>query len=178
MYSSPIGVIPKPWSNKFFLVNDLSAGLFSPNLWVPKADVHIKLNNLQHFGIILCHVHKMHKWAPVWLFKSDVHGAYQTWPMHLLWQLKQVITFDGQHYMDCCMEFGQHASPKIWCLFMGLVVWITIHKGGVDHLLHYMDDAWSYVLDEQLHFYLPYQAFFPKKTGCITQAMGRDRIST
>jgi hypothetical protein len=83
--------------------------------------------------------------------------------MHPLWQLKQVITFDGQRYVDRCMEFGQRASPRIWCLFMGLVVWIVIHKRGVDHLLHYMDDTWSYDLDEQLGFYLPYQAFFPKK---------------
>jgi hypothetical protein len=31
MYSSPIGVVPKPWSDKFRLVNDLSAGPFSLN---------------------------------------------------------------------------------------------------------------------------------------------------
>jgi hypothetical protein len=46
---------------------------------------------------------------------------------------------------------------------MGLIVWIAIHKKGVHHLLHYMDDAWSYDLDERLHFYQPYEAFFPKK---------------
>jgi hypothetical protein len=111
MYSSPIGVILKLRSNKFHLVNDLSAGPFAPNSWVPKADIHIKLDNLQHFGAILCEVHKMQKQAPPWLFKSDVHGVYRTWPMHPLWQLKQVITFDGQRYVDRCMEFGQRASP-------------------------------------------------------------------
>jgi hypothetical protein len=46
---------------------------------------------------------------------------------------------------------------------MGLIVWIAIHKKGIAHLLHYMDDAWSYDLDEHLHYYQPYDAFFPKK---------------
>ncbi|KAF8590909.1 hypothetical protein K439DRAFT_1296790, partial [Ramaria rubella] len=53
MYSTPIGVLPKPNTDKLHLVNDQSTGPHAPNSWVLKADTHIRLDNLQDFGVTL-----------------------------------------------------------------------------------------------------------------------------
>ncbi|KAF8573783.1 hypothetical protein K439DRAFT_1374373, partial [Ramaria rubella] len=163
MYSTPIGVVPKPNTDKLHLVNNQSAGPHAPNSWVLRADTHIRLDNLQYFGVTLCFLHKMHGWPLRWLFKDDVSGAYQRWPMHVLWQIKQIITIDGQRHVDRCMEFRGRASARIWCLFMGLVFWIAIHVKKIEDLLHYMDDAWSYDMEPKLYHYAPYDTYYPSK---------------
>ena len=83
--------------------------------------------------------------------------------MHLLWQLKQINTFQGMRHVDHNMMFGSCSAPKIWCSFFGLVIWITIHVFACMDLLHYMDDAWSYETDPALVYYEPYDSYFPKK---------------
>ena len=163
MYSTPIGAVPKPNSTKLRLVNNLSAGPHAPNSWIAKADSSIRLDNLQDFGTILRNVHRTHKRAPAWLFKSDVSGAYRRWPVHPLWQIKQIVTIDSQRHVDRCMQFGTRSAARIWCTFMGLVLWIAIHSKQIRDPLHYMDDTWSYDMDPRLHLYKPYNAFFPLK---------------
>ena len=65
-------------------------------------------------------------------------------PAHPLWQIKQVVTIGGQHYVDQCLVIGGHRSGQIWCMFMALVMWIVININGITDMLHYIDDAWSY----------------------------------
>jgi len=142
MYSMPIGVVPKPHSTDFHLVTDHSAGDFTLNNNILKADSSICLDSLQDFemalrAIIACNGH-----TPTWLFKSNVSTAYQLIPMHLLWQVKQINTFQGMRHVNCNMTFGSHSAPKIWCTFFGLVVWIAIHILSFPDILHYMDYAW------------------------------------
>jgi hypothetical protein len=163
MYSTPVGVVPKPHSDKFRLINDLSAGPHAPNFWIARDDSTVRFDNLQDFGTILRNVHKSHKRPPAWLFKDDVSGAYRRWPVHPFWQIKQIITIDGQRHVDRCMEFGTRSAARVWCTFMGLVVWIAIHVKHIPHLLHYMDDAWSYDMDPVLVPYKPYAASYPRK---------------
>jgi hypothetical protein len=141
----------------------LSAGPHAPNSWIDKGDSSVHFDNLQDFGSILREVHRRHKGPPAWLFKDDVSGAYRRWPVHPLWQIKQIVTIDGQRHVDRCMEFGTRSAARVWCTFMGLVAWIAIHVKNIHDLLHYMDDAWSYDLDPHLHFYEPYGEFYPAK---------------
>ena len=84
---------------------------------------------------------------------------YCCWPVHPLWQIKQIVTIGGQQYVDCCMWFGTCSAACIWWTFMGLVMWITIHVKRIHNPLHYMDDAWSYDMDPRLHLYKLYTAF-------------------
>ncbi|KAF8585603.1 hypothetical protein K439DRAFT_1615876 [Ramaria rubella] len=163
MYSPPIHVVPKPHSDKFRLINDHSAGPHALNSWISKVNGHICLDNLQDFGAILHRVLKEHGQPPAWLWKSDVSAAYLQMPASPYWQIKQIVTVDGQRHVDRCLVFGSRTSPRMWCTFFGLVIWITIYVRSIPDLLHYMDDMWSYDMDEKLIYYAPYDSFYPWK---------------
>ena len=163
MYSPPIGAVPKPHSTNLRLINDHSTGPHSLNSWIDKSDGHVRLDNLHDLGIILHSVTTRLGHPPRWLFKSDVSAAYRRWPMHPLWQIKQVVTIDGERHVDRCMVFGSRSSPRIWCTFMGLIVWISIYVYMIEDLLHYMDDAFSYDSDPTLQYYGPHDTHYPSK---------------
>ena len=61
------------------------------------------------------------------------------------------------------MEFGTRSAAHIWCTFMGLVIWITLHVKNLPNILHYMDDAWPYEMNSSLQLYKPYNKFYPSK---------------
>jgi len=95
MFSPPIDAVPKPCSNKLWLINNHSAGMFSLNSWIKKEDRSVWLDNLQDFSTLLQAAQICHSCPPAYIFKSDVSQAYQHLPMHPLWQIKQVATIDG-----------------------------------------------------------------------------------
>ncbi|KAF8573412.1 hypothetical protein K439DRAFT_1625101 [Ramaria rubella] len=165
MYSPPIHAVPKPHSDKLHLmiINDRSAGPFASNSWISKSDAHIRLDNLQDFGAILHNVLRVHGRPPAWLWKSDVSAAYCRMPASPYWQVKQIVTIDGQRHVDRCLVFGSRMSPRIWCTFFGLVIWIAIHVIHIADVLHYMDDTWSYEMNETLMLYEPYESYYPLK---------------
>ena len=101
--------------------------------------------------------------TPHWLFKSDVSAAYHCWPMHPLWQLKQIVTIDGEQHVDRCMVFSSRSSPWIWCTFMGLITWIRIYVYMIEYLLHYMDNAFTYDTNPVLEYYIPHNTHYPLK---------------
>lgn len=88
--------------------------------------------------------------------------------MHPLWQIKQIITIDGSTsiVVDIVHPHGSR-------LFMGLVIWIVIYERGITDVLHYMDDAWSYDLDERLYRYESHDTSYPFKQGSVITIMGR-----
>jgi len=169
MYSMPIGVVPKPHSTDFHLVTDHSAGKFALNNYIIKADSTIRLDSLQDFGTNLHAVQAQDGHAPAWLFKSDMSATYRQIPMHPLWQLKQINTFQGLRHVDHNMTFGSHSAPKIWCSFFSLVIWIMIYVFLCADLLHYMDNAWSYETEQALVYYSPYDTFYPHKQVKLMQ---------
>ncbi|THH15530.1 hypothetical protein EUX98_g9452 [Antrodiella citrinella] len=144
MYSMPIHAVPKPHSDKLRLINNHSAGPFALNSFIAKNDVGMRPDNVQDLGRNLLFLRQQLGDVPLWLFKSDVSGAYRLLPMHPLWQLKQVNTVDGTRRIDHCMCFGSRGSPDIWCSFMSLVLWIAIHIKFIALLLAYMDEAFSF----------------------------------
>jgi hypothetical protein len=50
MYSMPIGVVPKPNSDKLRLINDRSAGQFACNSMIPKHEGSVKLDGMRALG--------------------------------------------------------------------------------------------------------------------------------
>lgn len=160
MYSMPIHAVPKNNSEKLRLINNHSASEFSLNDMISKADVGMRQDNIQD----LCHnllLFRRTSLAPVWLFKSDISNAYRLLPMHPLWQIKQVVTIDGQRRVDRCCCFGSRGSPDLWCTFMSLVVWIAIHERHIDGLLAYMDDNFGVDTSHSLTLYQPYDVLLP-----------------
>ncbi len=121
MYSIPIGVVPKPRSSKLRLTVDHSAGDYSPNSMIPKWEGHVHLDTLRHLGRSLIHARRTHGTdVELVVFKSDVSQAYRRLPMHVLWQIRQIITINGENHVDRCNNFGNRAAGRIWCTFLVL----------------------------------------------------------
>ena len=167
MYSMPIGVVPKLHSSGIHLVMDHSAGDYALNSFIACTDTSIKLDNLQDFGSILWVVIAEHGCAPAWLFNSEIAATYKCIPMHLLWKIKQVNTFQGLCHIDWNMAFGTHMAPKIWCSFFALVMSIAIHiYSCLDLLLH----GWHVVIWHGPKLQT-LKLLVPLKTGQITASL-------
>ncbi|TFY55879.1 hypothetical protein EVG20_g9157 [Dentipellis fragilis] len=106
MYSMPIGVIPKPNSDKLQLVTDHSAGKFSLNSMIAKPEHNnkVQLDNIHDLGHNLLQVRHLLPHLELDLFKSDVAEAYRLMPMHPTWQIKQIVTV-GQSGWSTVVRF-------------------------------------------------------------------------
>ena len=120
-----IGVIPKPHLSDLCLVTDHSASKHMLNNFIACTDASIKLDRLQVFGTTLHTVLTCHGHPPAWLFKSEIAAAYHRIPMHLLWKIKQISTFEGLQHVDHNMAFRSHTMPRSWCTFFVWVMWIA-----------------------------------------------------
>ncbi|KAJ7044839.1 hypothetical protein C8F04DRAFT_1207029 [Mycena alexandri] len=161
MYSMPIHAVPKPQSEKLRLVVNHKAGEFSLNSMIPReAIAGARLDTLKNLGdrlLALRRVHGPDTDLVVW--KSDVSQAYRRLPMHPLWQVKQIVTIDGERHVDRCNNFGNRGAGRIWTSFMGLVNWIANRKGIPSKL--YIDDTFSADLACNTSYYPPYKSSFP-----------------
>ncbi|THH15423.1 hypothetical protein EW146_g5062 [Bondarzewia mesenterica] len=163
MYSMPIHAVPKPHTDSFRMVVDHSAGSYSLNSLIDRDAVGIRLDNVQDLARNLLAARSQVGEAPIWLFKSDVSQAYRRLPIHPLWQIKQVVTIDGERRVDRCNNFGDRAGGFIWCSFFGLVLWIAINIRKILEVLAYVDDTFGHDTESRLVCYEPYDAFYPAK---------------
>lgn len=76
--------------------------------------------------------------------------------MHPLWQVKQIVSFQGYCYVDRRNVFGGRASQRIYHAFMLLVIWIVIFKILIHFLYIYVDNSFSFEDTRSLEFYAPY----------------------
>ena len=106
MTAVPLWVVPKPHSNKFRLVVDHSAGDYSPNSFIPPDQAGIHLDTLHVLGRALIRAREQHGSVPLVLFKTDVSQVYCHLPMHLLWQLHQVVSIQDSFHVDNNNNFG------------------------------------------------------------------------
>ena len=75
------------------------------------------------------------------LFKLDISATYCQLPIHLLFQIVQIITIDGQQYVDRNHNFGGRASQILWQSFISLIMWVLVFRWGLWVLKCYVDDA-------------------------------------
>ena len=171
MYSTPILAVPKkPGSEKLRLCNHQSYGEFSPNSMIKRADIAgVKLDGIRELGESLRLFRRQHGDVPLVVFKSDMKAAYRQMPLHYLWQIKQVITFDGRRCVDHSACFGNRGSQMIFMAFMGLVTWIAIYVWSIAHLKDYVDDAFSFERQSERTYYSPYKSFYPTKQARLLQ---------
>ncbi|KAI6013551.1 hypothetical protein EDC04DRAFT_2904564 [Pisolithus marmoratus] len=162
MYSMPVHAVPKPGAKKFRLVTDHSAGLYALNNMISKEDVSgVTLDNVYDLGQALREYRSIHPLERLVIWKGDVSKAYRLMPMHPLWQLKQIVTMDGNRYVDRCDVFGGHASQRIWHAFMSLVLWIIVFKLLIAYAYLYVDDSFGFAPESSLQWYLPYSKLLP-----------------
>ena len=164
MYSMPIHAVPKPGTNKHRLVTDHSAGKYALNSMISREDIAgVTLDNVQDLGNGLRVFRRNRPHAQLNLWKADVSEAYRHMPMHPLWQIKQVVSFQNRRYIDRQNVFGGRASQRIFHAFMSLVIWIAIFKLSIYFLYIYVDDSFSFEDKRELEWYAPYKKQFPSK---------------
>ena len=108
MYSMPIHSVPKPHSSDLRLINDHRTGPFSLNNMIDHTRVTgFPLDNMRNIGEMLFDVRWNHDMMPLDLWKSDIADAYRLLPMSPFWQIKQVVTINGQRPVDWQLCFGK-----------------------------------------------------------------------
>ena len=163
MYSMPIHAVPKPGSDKLRLVTNHSASEFALNDMISRDDIAgVTLDNVQDLanGLRLYRENGGDS-DDLIVWKADVSEAYRHMPMHPLWQIKQVVSFEGVRYIDWRNVFGGRASQRIFHAFMSLVTWIAVVKLLLTFLRIYVDDSFSFQKRHQLSWYEPYSKELP-----------------
>jgi hypothetical protein len=164
MYSTPIHAIPKPRSIKLRLINDHSAGEYSLNSMIARDDIAgCRLDTVSDLITALLRHRQKYGRRQLILFKSDVSMAYRRLVLHPLWQIKQIVTFDGERHVDRCTSFGGRGSARSFTSFMGLVIWIAVFIKCLTDLFAYMDDSFSFDEEGNVIWYEPYQCYYPAK---------------
>ncbi len=177
MYAMPVHVIPKPHSDKFRLINNLSAGPFSPNSMVrPESVKGAVLDGIPSFAAALRCFRRQHPDVELVIWKSDVSQAYRRMPMSKYWQIRQIVTIDGMRHVDRCNLFGGRGSLRIWSSFASLVAWIAVEIDGIVVWV-YVDDFWGFAIKGDVRWYAPYAAFFPTPQVILLQLFDRLGIS-
>lgn len=181
MYSTPVHVVPKPHSEDFHMVSNMSASSYAPNRMICHSDiVGLHLDGLHMLFSAILH----HRWKSpanakkiLVVFKSDVSKAYQLCPMHPLWQLKQVVMMGyltseqiaaGEievltRTVDCNNNFGGRGSGRVWYSVNGLITWIAINVEDIKDLGCYVNNDFGFDEWGKLEYYGPYNMFYPAK---------------
>jgi hypothetical protein len=89
--------------------------------------------------------------------------------MHPLWQLRQVISFDGKRNVDRNNNFGNRGAGGLWGTFLGLVIWIAVFVKLLTDLLMYVDDTFSWEFAWNMVWYEPYQKLLPAKQAYLLE---------
>jgi hypothetical protein len=169
MYCMPHYIVPKPHSDSWRLVNDLSAGPYSLNSMVDHQFVTgFPLDNLTHLGDIILRKHKEQPGIKLVIWKSDISEAYRICPMHPLWQIKQVIRVCGELSVDRVNMFGGSGSGAIFISANSLVSWIARFIKLIEDL-EYVDDSFGVEEVGKMLLYEPYGVSFPAQQTKLLQ---------
>ncbi|SPO26496.1 uncharacterized protein UTRI_04085 [Ustilago trichophora] len=145
---SPVGVVPKPHSDKRRTIYHLShprkpgARLPSVNDGIHLSFVTICYESLDAIMEFICE----HPSASLW--KADLEDAFR----HVIVSESDArlmgIHFDGRHYQECALAFGGRSSPFLFNLFAKFLHWLTtfalqsVTPSSTSHseVSHYLDD--------------------------------------
>ena len=135
VHLSPLGLVPKPHSDKWRLIVNLSSpegysvndGICPDLTSVVYASVDNAVEIIRHLG------------PGTELVKIDLKDAYRVIPVHPQDHHLLGTQWCGDTFVDRSLPFGLRSAPKIFTAFSDMVAW-AIHYRGVRHLLHYLDD--------------------------------------
>ncbi|KAG2743559.1 hypothetical protein P692DRAFT_20747603 [Suillus brevipes Sb2] len=162
MYSMPIHAVPKE-GGKHRLVTNHSAGEFSLNSMIAKEDIAgVTLDNVQDLGDAIREYRRLHPNDELQIWKADVSEAYRHMPMHPLWQIKQIVSFEGERRVDRANIFGGRASQRIFHAFMSLVIWLAVFVRLIQAFI-YVDDSFSFAKTSDMAYYEKYRKMLPSE---------------
>ncbi|KAG2350554.1 DNA/RNA polymerase [Suillus weaverae] len=173
MYSMPIHAVPKE-GGKFRLVTNHSTSDFSLNSMIAKEDITgVTLDNVQDLGDAIREYRRHDPNNVLHIWKADVSEAYCHMPMHPLWQIKQVVSFEGEQRVDHANVFGGHASQCIFHAFMSLVIWIAVFICLIQAFI-YVNDSFSFAKIGDMSYYVKYRKMLP--TDMVTLLLLWDEL--
>ena len=83
------------------------------NTMIKQEDIRgFPLDNMKHLRVGLLARHRENPDKSFVIYKSDVSEAYRLLPMHPLWQIKQVITIDGDETLTTITALGDKDQPE------------------------------------------------------------------
>lgn len=144
----PLCLIPKKDSVKMRVCSDMSYGSLSPNSLVDKSKIKISMDSLISFAHFL--IDKKKKLKNLILWKSDIDNTYRTLPMCFQWQARKAVRIRKRFRIDRCCDFRSSGSPKLWCSFWSLVLWIAEFVLGIKGMNNLMDDTWGVCFASEL----------------------------
>ncbi|SPC62850.1 uncharacterized protein UHOD_11824 [Ustilago sp. UG-2017b] len=145
---SPVGVVPKPHSDKRRTIYHLShprkpgTGLPSINDSIHTFFVTIHYESLDAIMDFICE----HPGTSLW--KADLEDAFR----HVIVAESDArlmdIHFDSRHYQECALAFGGRSSPFLFNLFAEFLHWLTafalqtVSPSSTSHsdVSHYLDN--------------------------------------
>lgn len=141
---SPLGIVPKPRTDKFRTINHLSYpygesvndGQYDEDLWTEYDLIGVTLDWIRHHG------------RGCYMTGGDVENAFRIIPVHPKDILLQFFEFEGNIYGDMNLVFGMRSSPIIFNTFAGLMGWICIRNHEIACFNNYMDDYISINKDQ------------------------------
>ena len=135
VHTNPIGLVPKPHSDKWRLIVDLSSPRdlsvndgISPALCSAQyASVDNAVDIIKQLG------------HGTELVKIDLSNAYRMVPVHPDDQSLLDISWQGDSFIDRALPFGLRSAPKIFTAVADSLAWALFCE-GVSPLIHYLDD--------------------------------------
>ncbi|SNX81800.1 uncharacterized protein MEPE_00505 [Melanopsichium pennsylvanicum] len=145
---SPVGVVPKPHSDKRRTIYHLSHPR-KPGACLPSVNdgIHPSFVTIHYEGLdaIMDFIRK-HPSASLW--KADLEDAFR----HVIVAESDArlmgIHFDGHYYQECALAFGGRSSPFLFNLFAEFLHWLasfalrSVSTSSTSHsdVAHYLDD--------------------------------------
>lgn len=133
--------LAKNKSGKIRMCTDMSFGKPSPNDLIKKSSVSIQLDSISAFIPHMLKRRKRNEDFLIW--KSDCDSAFRTLPVCFQQQLRQIVRIQNMFHVDRCVNFGSSASPRIWCSYFSLILWIAATELDISEFNSFMDDTWG-----------------------------------
>ena len=132
---SPLGAVPKP-DGSVRLILDLSSPRGSSvNDGIAPEDFACRYSKFDDAVDLVRHLG-----AGSFLGKLDIQHAFRLCPVRRdQWPLL-CYRWEGSFFVDTRLPFGGRSSPFIFNTLANVLCWIFIVVGGVEFLIHYLDD--------------------------------------
>lgn len=137
--TAPLGVVPKPNSNKSRIIQDLSYPRNDPNFASVNSEINSDDFPCEWGSFAQCYflVAKAPLGTEVAVF--DVDSAYRNIPIHPDDQRHFCVSWEGQVYIDHCVAFGSDSSAGLFGRVADCFVAI-IKYHGAQQVLKWVDD--------------------------------------
>ena len=135
---SPINIIPKPGTNKFCLVQDLShlrQGDQSVNSCIPEENSSVKYKHIEDIIDMALHLR-----PGIWSRRIDILHAFRNASMAESEISTLAFSLNGKTYLNVALAFGASSSCAIFEKIATCLEFIVTNETKIPWLSHFLDD--------------------------------------